>query len=83
MKHRPRTGSNSETDWITYPIEIRSKVTVDLNYNKASPQQSTILKRNMGSQSVPFRFCQITPTQTTYLLLASLVNFNEGGFRET
>ena len=66
-------------DWIPYPIELRFKVTDDLNYNKASPQQSMILKINPGFQSVLFNLCYITLTQTIYPLLASLGNFNEVG----
>ena len=30
-----QAGSNSETYWIPYLIELQNKVTVDLNYTKA------------------------------------------------
>ena len=39
------------------------------------------LKRNPGFQIFLFNLCEITPTQTTYPILASLGNFNEGDAR--
>ena len=48
---------------------------------KPRSKQSTTLKRKPVFQSGILKLCQITRTQTTYPLLASLDNFKEGGAR--
>ena len=65
--------------WIPYSIELCFKVAVAYIRINPRSQNSTTLKRKPVFQIFLFNLCQITPNQTTYLLLASIGNFDKGG----